>query len=207
MQDKALETSSPRRRQPRYRPLRYAPVDETTAVTAHLAGDPNALSLLVHTFDRPMRRSASRYLSCRHDVDDAVQDAWCAFVRKAGSIHTPLAIGGWLCVTASRAAITIAQRRSRSVPRDHDTLDRLAFDPADLDPLVHEEELRLVREAVARLSARDRAFIELVFGGEVSYTEIAASTGHAIGGIGPTRARIAAKLRRDPAIRRLASER
>ena len=207
MQDKALETPSPRRRPPRYRPLRFAPLDETTAVASHVSGDPDAVSLLVRTFDRPMRRSAGRYLSRRHDIDDAVQDAWVAFARKAGSIHTPLAIGGWLCVTASHAAITIAQRRWRSVLTDHETLDRLAFDAGDLDPLVHEEELRLVREAVARLSEREREFIELVFDGDASYAEIAARTGRAIGGIGPTRARIAAKLGRDPAIRRLSAER
>lgn len=199
--------TSPRRRPPRYRPLHHRPLDETTAVTAHLAGDPRALPVLVRAFDRAMRRSASRYLSCADDIDDAVQDAWFAFARKAGSIHTPLAIGGWLCVTASHAAITIAQRRSRAVLSDHETLDRLVFDPADLDPLVYEEELRLVREAVARLDARDREFIELVFGGDASYTEIAAQTGRAIGGIGPTRARVTAKLRRDPAIRALAAER
>lgn len=198
--------TSPRRRPPRYRPLHHRPLDETTAVAAHLAGDPRALPVLVRAFDRAMRRSASRYLSCAHDIDDAVQDAWFAFARKAGSIHTPLAIGGWLCVTASHAAITIAQRRSRAMLADHETLDRLVVEPADLDPLVHDEELRLVREAVARLDPRDRAFIELVFG-DATYTEIAAQTGRAIGGIGPTRARVTAKLRRDPTIRALVAER
>jgi hypothetical protein len=45
--------------------------------------------------------------------------------------------------------------------------------------------------------------VGLLFDRDLSYAEISATTGRAVGGIGPTRQRILTKLRDDGALRRL----
>ena len=63
---------------------------------------------------------------------------------------------------------------------------------------------RIVREAVARLDAREQELIHLLFDTELSYTEISDRIDRPIGAIGPTRQRLMSKLRRDRSIRQLA---
>ena len=170
---------------------------------AYQQGDYQALEVLMACFDKPMRCVARRYLVCPHDVEDAVQDAWLAFTRSADRIETPMAIGGWLCVTTARAALTIVRRQARCRPSDV-TSDEESTQSEDVDL---DDDGRAVREAVARLHEGDRELVWLLFGADLSYAEVTRRTGRAIGGIGPTRNRVIAKLRQDTAIRRLVAAR
>jgi DNA-directed RNA polymerase specialized sigma24 family protein len=73
----------------------------------------------------------------------------------------------------------------------------------DFDAPERESEARVVRDAVARLDRDDRELLWLLFEADLSYSEINARTGRAIGGIGPTRQRALSRLQRDPAVCRL----
>lgn len=176
--------------------------DVGAAVLAYQQGDYQALEVLMACFDKPMTCVARRYLVCPHDIEDAVQDAWLAFTRSADRINTPMAIGGWLCVTTARAALTIARRQARCRPSEVSEREPTQSQDLDLDDDGH-----AVREAVARLQEGDRELVWLLFGADLSYAEITRRTGRAIGGIGPTRSRVIAKLRQDTAIRRLVAAR
>jgi RNA polymerase sigma factor (sigma-70 family) len=177
-----------------------------SAVVAYQGGDKLAIGLLMAQFERPMQCVARRFLSCPDDVNDAVQDAWVAFVRSAEGIVAPMAIGGWLCVTTARAAVTIARRQARCRPTGAILETRTAEgEPDDRD--TDGASLRAVREAVEHLDPKDRELIDLLFGTGLTYAEITAVTGRALGGIGPTRKRVIDKLRRDRAIVRLVAAR
>jgi RNA polymerase sigma factor (sigma-70 family) len=170
------------------------------ALLAYQQGQPEALTTLMACFTPTMNSVARRYLSCSQDVEDAVQDAWVSFARSAQRIQTPRAIGAWLCTTTSRSALSIAQRQTRCRPSETPLDGRVAaVDSSHLECL---DETRAVRDAVSRLSGPERELVGLLFVDEMPYTEIAASTGRSIGGIGPTRQRIIAKLRHDRAIGR-----
>ena len=171
-------------------------------------GDARVLALLMAHFARPMSYVARRYLSSTQDIEDAVQDAWVAFARAQHTITEPAALGGWLCITTSRAALTIATRGSRCRPvsnvhelgRSVEHRDDLAG-MADIDDLASR---RAVRDAIGRLEQKDRELITMLFNEQLSYADIVARTGRSAGSIGPTRRRAMEKLRRDPAIHRMA---
>jgi len=176
------------------------PVAAGAAVVAYRDGDRQALGSLMAWFTPVMTGVARRYLRTPQDVEDAVQDAWVAFTRAAATIATPMAIGGWLCTTTSRTALAIAQRQARCRPSERPVEGRVA--PIDSIAMEVSDERDAVREAVARLSPEEREMVGFLFDAELPYTEIAARTGRAIGGIGPTRQRIITKLRHDRAIHR-----
>jgi RNA polymerase sigma factor (sigma-70 family) len=177
-------------------------VDVEALVLAYRSGDNLALQKLMACFNRMMTSAARRYLHCKQDVEDAVQDAWLAFVRAADGIDRPAALAGWLSTTTARAALLIARRQSRCVPSE------LSFEralPADeRDPVVRGQEVAVVRDAVARLRPRDRELISMLFDEGLSYSQIEAQTGRPSGAIGPTRQRVITKLGSDRAIRHLA---
>jgi RNA polymerase sigma factor (sigma-70 family) len=177
-------------------------VDVESALLAYRDGDDRALQTLMTTFGRVMASVARRYVHCSQDVEDAVQDAWMSFVRSAGAIESPAAVGGWLCTTTARAALRIARRQSRCHPSE------LSLDPPapidDHDAAVADVETAIVRDAIGRLQSEDRELIAMLFDAQMSYTEIHARTGRPVGSIGPTRQRVMSKLRADRSIRRLA---
>ncbi len=178
--------------------------DPAAAVVAFQAGDTGALALLMARYGRMMAAVARRYLRSGHDIEDAVQDAWLSFARSASGIEKPTAIGGWLSVTTARAALSIAERQARLSPAG---LDRATGAEtgraADEEEAVDEADVHAVRDAVGRLSPRDRELISLLFASELSYAEIGARIGRPQGWIGPTRQRVISKLRRDHAIRQI----
>ena len=179
-------------------------VDVEALVLAYRAGDNLALQMLMTCFSRMMTSVARRYLRSTHDVEDAVQDAWMAFVRAADGIDRPAALAGWLSTTTGRAALLIAHRQSRCVPSE------LSFEKAlpaeEPDPVVLELEVAAVRDAVERLRPTDRDLITMLFDAELSYAEIEMRTGRPSGAIGPTRQRVMNKLRSDRSIRGLAHD-
>ena len=160
------------------------------------------LAPLIAHFSPAMRAVARRHLDLRHDIDDAVQDAWLQFTRGARLIRSPGAAGGWLCVTTKHAALTIARRRGRTVSLSCD------FDlpaPQQPDGAVLREERTAVCAAIGRLPASERALVEMLFVARLPYEEVMERTGRPVGAIGPTRQRVLQKLRHDPAIRALAA--
>ena len=179
------------------------------ALGRYRRGDEGALGDLMRELSPAMTAVARRYLTAQCDAEDAMQDAWMSFVRAQHTIVHPERAGGWLCVTAARAALSIALRQNRCEPIDDEQLGRLACAWSDeLEGIDDARRRRLVRRAIGRLSDRDQQLIDLLIGDdELSYAVISARTGCAVGGIGPTRQRIIAKLGRDGGIRQLAQER
>jgi RNA polymerase sigma factor (sigma-70 family) len=135
---------------------------------------------------------------------DAVQTTWLRLVEHLAEIRDPERLPGWLRTTARRTCLEIL--RAARAERPVDSADEQAVapwsrgaDPGDGDPescTLRQEREFLVRRALAGLSERHRTLLELLVASPpVSYEEIGARLGMPVGSIGPTRARILARLR------------
>ena len=165
-------------------------------VLAARAGDDTAWRGLVARFDGMVRAVAAACRLQDSDVADAVQTSWLNAYEQIGSLREPERFGGWLRAIARNASVDICLRAGRERPADD--LGVAVADPG-LGPealALRTEVVRDVRAAVATLPLRNRLIVECLFFAGAAYATVAGETGMPSGGIGPTRARTLARLRR-----------
>lgn len=133
---------------------------------------------------------------------DAVQATWLRLVEHLADIREPGRLPGWLRTTTRRICLSLVRDHGREQPADvvdpsSASLRWAAADDAGPETwAVRRDQEGLVRRAVATLPERQRALLGmLVCSPPVSYSEISAGLGIPVGSIGPTRARILARLR------------
>lgn len=160
-------------------------------------GDDIGLSELVGLMTPVLWHVVRSYRLSAESTEDVIQSTWLALVRRREAIADPVAVGGWLTMTARREAWRVAQRSARAVPVD----DEL-FEPhlpqqraAELDAVEHDEADRLWH-AVGTLPERCQRLLRIVaFEHRPDYRQVAETMGMPVGSIGPTRSRCLAKLR------------
>ncbi len=172
-------------------------------------GDQGAWSTLVRRYQRLVYTVPRRAGLPDEAAADVFQTAFQRLFEHLDRIDDASRVRAWLVTTAKRETLRLLAERQRVVELpagaadadapDEDPLARLP-DPAPLqdEQLAALQELHRVREAVDRLDPRARQFVELLFLQEepLPYAEIARRLGIPEGSIGPTRARILAKLRK-----------
>jgi RNA polymerase sigma factor (sigma-70 family) len=134
---------------------------------------------------------------------DAVQTTWLRLVEHLGAIREPERVAGWLQTTARRVCLKTLRESGRECPVDWDSEDARAASGRFVDfqsgpevSVLQREREALVREALAELPERHRRLVQLLASSPpLSYEEISARLCMPIGSIGPTRARILARLR------------
>jgi RNA polymerase sigma factor (sigma-70 family) len=168
-------------------------------------GDSQAWSGLVERFAPLVWSICRAYQLSRADAEDVGQTVWIQLVNHLSTIRDPAVLGSWLATTTRRECSRV-QRARRKLPADARAPEDLPDEEAatiEHDLLLAERNAAL-REAVARLPCRDRQLIGLLTADPpVSYTEISARLGLAVGSIGPSRRRCLDRLRGDPAIAEL----
>lgn len=166
----------------------------TALLSAAAAGDQAAWVTLVDRF-LPLVYSVIRaYQLDRHTADEVNGEVWLRLVENLGRLREPEALPGWLRTTTHHECLR-ASRRTREAPLDWQLLH--TPDPAPDAELLARERIRLVGEALARLSAKCQSLLRVfAFSPDAGYTEIAASLGMPIGSIGPTRNRCLDHLRK-----------
>jgi RNA polymerase sigma factor (sigma-70 family) len=174
--------------------------------TAARAGDRAALEDLVITVLPLVRRTAQRYASRHADVDDVVQESLATLVARLDDIRSPAAVEGWLWRVTVNAAHSIGRRHRRTTYLS-DTDEPLTADGVE-DRLVASLDRKArssaVGQAFARLRPAERQLLVLLSqDGGNSYADVSRAVGCPVGSIGPSRQRALARLRSDPAIRRL----
>ena len=103
------------------------------------------------------------------------------------------ALPSWLRVIAARLTIDFLRGQR---PADAEVTDRIASDDPDpSDPLLSEEQERLLNQALQTLSPRDRILINLSFRQGLPPEEVAAILKTSIGAVYTQKSRILAKLR------------
>jgi RNA polymerase sigma factor (sigma-70 family) len=160
------------------------------AVTSAAAGDEVAFARIVAAHHDDMARVA--YVVCR-DADlaqEAVQEAWSIAWRRLGGLREPERLRPWLVAIAANEARQVVRRDRRRAVRElaferTGGTDRLGTDPGGL---AHAMDLR---NALARLSADDRALLALRYVAGLDATELSRVSGLSPSG---TRARLARLL-------------
>ena len=133
---------------------------------------------------------------------DAVQTTWLQLVEHLDGVREPERLPGWLRTTTRRICLAMVRDGRREQVTD-DTEQpsavlsgRSADDAGPETWAVRHDQQVLVRRAVSTLPAQHRALLGLLVASPPpSYAEISAGLGMPVGSIGPTRARILARLR------------
>ncbi len=168
-------------------------------------GRADAWSTLVRRYQRLVHTVPRRAGLPDEAAADVFQTTFTRLLENLHRIDDGSRVRAWLVTTARRETLRLLEQESRTVSGDQPAGEE---GPTLLEPLTDTgllpeallSELQQhdrLRQAVDRLEPRSRQFVELLFLQEepLAYSEIAARLGIAEGSIGPTRARVLAKLR------------
>jgi RNA polymerase sigma factor (sigma-70 family) len=134
------------------------------------------------------------------DIEDVAGSVWLRLVANVPRIREPEALPGWLRTTIRHECLMLLRHKNRQIPTDS-TLFGGVVEPEIDAFLIGEERRAAARDAVARLSGRDRELLSMLFSDPPRpYQEISSTLGIPVGAIGPTRARCLARARRTPAV-------
>jgi RNA polymerase sigma factor (sigma-70 family) len=191
---------------PADRPASPSPSHDLEAiVSAARGGDDAAWTCLVQRFEPTLRRVARSFRLSPTDVDDVVQATWLRLFGAIERIREPAALPGWLTTTARREALRLLQgpvrERLTDDPRLGDQADADAEGP-EAEVLAAERKATLTR-VLRLLPPRQRELMRLLAAEPCNYEEISAALAMPLGSIGPTRARILARLEQHPEIQAL----
>lgn len=132
---------------------------ERTLVLAAQAGDARAFAGLVRLHQRRAYAVARAIVLSHEDAEDATQEGFLHAYRALDRFRPEQAFGAWLHRIVANAALDIARRRK---VRDADELPETVASPRPLRDPAESLELRTrLRDALGRLSARQRAVIVL----------------------------------------------
>jgi RNA polymerase sigma factor (sigma-70 family) len=170
------------------------------------SGSQAAWSLLVRRYQRLVYTVPRRAGLPDELCADVFQTAFSRLYEHLDRLDDPSRIRAWLVTTAKRESLRqldlIRRRAEVTAVATDDGVDDPLSSVADESPLAEDalEAIQmhdLLRRALDRLDEKSRKFAELVFLQDepLPYQEVAARLGIAEGSIGPTRARVLAKIR------------
>jgi RNA polymerase sigma factor (sigma-70 family) len=177
------------------------PVETSLLVRRAGAGDRTAWDAIVDEYSVLLWSVVRGFRLSDAQAADAVQTTWLRLVEHIADIRDPGRLAGWLRTTAYRVCVEALREAGRVQPvEEHhesagDRLRDAEEDSPEVSLLRHEREV-LVRRAIAELPERQRSLLALLTASpQVSYEEIGERLDMPVGSIGPTRARILARLR------------
>jgi RNA polymerase sigma factor (sigma-70 family) len=167
-------------------------------------GDKDAWDAIVDRYAPLIWSICRRYQLDRTDADDVAQSVWLRLVDQLEVIREPAALPGWIATTTRRECgrVVTAARRQEALGSglDAENIPDGRPDEAETEVLTAERNAAL-REAFDALPAPcQRLLALLITDPPVSYADISAELGIAVGSIGPTRARCLERVRRYPAV-------
>jgi RNA polymerase sigma factor (sigma-70 family) len=181
--------------------------DEAVAVSALVAaagdGDERAWQDIVERYGPLVMAVLARHRLFGADAEDVSQVVWLRLVEHLGELREPRALPKWLVTTTRNECIRLLRSRRPTEPIDR--LDELrSLDPEQPQPdgeMLLAERRQALLEAFADLSERQRELLRLLMHDPpIPYAAISERLGMPVGSIGPTRARLLAKLRSSPAL-------
>jgi RNA polymerase sigma factor (sigma-70 family) len=131
------------------------------------------------------------------DSEDVVQTVWESLLTHLDTIHTPVALTGWLVTTARRESWRVRKADRRQSPADPETLISIPeHGGGSEDHVIMADELRQLRTAFLTLDPRCQELLRIVASvHRPDYSQVAGRMGMARGSVGPTRSRCLDKLR------------
>jgi RNA polymerase sigma-70 factor, ECF subfamily len=181
-------------------PVRFsdpAVPSDAELLQAHVDGDRDAFAILVRRHQDRLWAIALRVMRNPDDAADALQDAYIAAFRRAGSFRGDAAVTTWLHRVVVNACLdrlrSLKARAADALPEDLDRTPRLGAHPST-DPVEAAEQRDQVLSALDRLNPDQRAALVLVDMQGYSVEEAATILGCAPGTVKSRCARGRAKL-------------
>jgi RNA polymerase sigma-70 factor (ECF subfamily) len=145
--------------------------DDRRWVAAALAGDAGAFRALFERHAPAVRRFLRDLARDEAYADEATQEAFVRAHRRLATLRDDQRVRAWLLGIARRVFLEELRRRPRR--GEPDALDRVPDERTpEIDALVAEQ-VRLFREALARLSPDRRGALLLQLDHDLAYDEIA----------------------------------
>lgn len=146
-----------------------------------LRGDQAAFGQLVRAYERPVYNLAYRMLGDSEEAEDAAQETFVRAYTRLSTYQIDRKFVNWLLSIASHYCIDRLRRRARSPQLSLDDslpLDVFASEVARPDQLVkRKQEQEMVRKVLDMLPPDYRSAIILRYWYDMSYEEIASTTG------------------------------
>jgi RNA polymerase sigma-70 factor, ECF subfamily len=140
------------------------PPSDSELLKAHVDGDPNAFATLVTRHQDRMWAIALRTMRNPEDAADALQDAYLAAFRRAGSFRGDAKVTTWLHRVVVNACLDRLRsqkvRAADPLPEDLDRSPNLAMSSGD--PVEERQERDRIAAAMAVLNPDQRAALVLV---------------------------------------------
>ena len=134
-------------------------------LAAHVAGDPEAFATLVGRHRDRLWAVALRTMRNPEDAADALQEAYIAAFRRAGTFRGDAQVTTWLHRVVVNACLDrlrrMKSRATEAMPDDLDRVNELAA-VAGTDPLEAREQQSVVAAALAQLNPDQRTALVLV---------------------------------------------
>ena len=163
-------------------------------------GDRAAWDELVARYTPTVWAVARAHRLDRADAADVVQNTWLALMENMKGIHNPARLAAWLATTARRHSLRALAARRRETPVDEPRSEILVTEAADVG-VVRDDWHAALWTAFTQLPEHCQKVLRvLVHSPELSYGQVAAAVGIAVGSVGPTRGRCLAELRRKAAL-------
>ena len=180
------------------------PTESAAIVRRACEGDRDAWEQLVAEYTGLLWGVARRYRLDDAQRADAVQTTWLRLFEHLGDLREPERLPGWLATTVRRTCLEALRGAKREQP-----VEFLTELPAMADPrgagteddspersAVRREHQTIIRHVLAELPEEQQRLMRLLHAAPApSYQQVSAQLGMPVGSIGPTRARILAKLR------------
>jgi RNA polymerase sigma factor (sigma-70 family) len=163
-------------------------------------GDEKAWVALTDRFTRLLWAVARGLHLDQADAEDAIQTTWLRLVENLDALREPEHVGAWLVTTARRECLATLRRRDRVRSGLDD--ERLEAEPDLGTPGPEDAMLRTERDAAlwrafCCLAPRCQRLLRILLADPPpTYAEVAAALDIPVGGIGPTRQRCLAHIRR-----------
>ena len=174
----------------------------TVLVREASEGDRAAWEDLYAEYSRLLWGVARRFRLDEHQRADAVQATWLKLLENIDGIRDPACLPGWLATTVRRICADKVRSSQREKPVEVLGEWRVVLERAEDDDtcpvrsLIRREHQAAVRLVLAELPEQQKQLLQLLHASPPpSYQELSELTGMPVGSIGPTRARILAKLR------------
>lgn len=176
---------------------------DVALVDACIDGNDGAWEALVHRYGRLVYAIGLRSGLDSDEAADLSQTVFTIIYRNLGLLDEPAALAGWISTITRREAWRTQRRHAQRQVREGTPLDEAIVYAIDSPPFADEqleqiERTFLVERGLEQIDERCRGLLSNLFWVDPtpSYEEISTRLGIPVGGIGPTRARCLAKLRR-----------
>lgn len=158
-------------------------------------GDQEAWNAIVEQYSGLLCSVVRGFRLGEQQSADVVQKTWLRLVEHISRIRDPQRVAAWLVMTARNGCIDAIRQTRSHYPLDGN-YELPSPDESPEGVVLRDELVTLVREALERLSERDRELLTLLsVYPPPSYEEVSSRLSMPMGSIGPTRMRALRRLR------------